>query len=123
MKTIIIIFVAISTFSCATVIKGSKQRVYFNTEPSNSAVFIDGNYLGQSPFYTKLKTNKNYVIDLVADSTHYERVFLKRKICVGYLVADIIMAHTIYLAPSIIVDACYGSWFKLDNPYIFRKLK
>jgi hypothetical protein len=123
MKTIIIIFEIISTFFCATVIKGSKQLVCFNTEPSNAAVFIDGNYLDQSPFYTKLKANKNYVIDLVADSTHYERVYLKRKMCKGFLIADIIMAHTFYLAPFIIVDASFGSWFRLDNPYVFRKLK
>ena len=112
-----------STFSCATIIKGTKENVYFNTEPNNVAVYINGKYIGQSPFYTKLRTNKNYVIDLVADSTHYKQVFLKRKMRVGFLVGDIIMASTFYLCPFIIVDAITGSWYKLDNPYFYENIK
>ncbi len=123
MKTILGIFLIVCTCSCATILKGTKEKVYFNTEPANVAVYVDGNYLGQSPFYTKLKTKRNYVIDLVADSTHSERVYLDRKLNKGYFVLDILMATTFYLAPFAIIDGVSGAWYQFENPYIYRKLK
>ncbi|MBC7391280.1 MAG: PEGA domain-containing protein [Opitutaceae bacterium] len=118
MRTILIFFLLIVCSSCATILKGSKEKVSFISESGNSSVYINGKYVSNTPFYTKLRSNKNYEITMVKDSINKRTIFINRKFKPWYLVGDLLCVHTFYLSPAIIVDALTGAWFRLDKDIV-----
>jgi len=116
-RIVYIFFFSFFFSSCATLVEGTRERVDFTSYPSGATVSIDGREMGTTPFYTKLPVKRNYVVKFSQDTLHVT-VPILRKIQLGYLIPEIIAAHTFYLSPFIIVDAISGAWFKLDKNYI-----
>jgi len=55
-KIILVLVVALSMVSCATIINGGKARVSIDTRPSNgTTIFVNGIEKGQTPLMLKLK--------------------------------------------------------------------
>mgnify|MGYP001234368319 CR=1 FL=1 len=44
--------------SCATVLKGTKQSITFESSPSGASLYLDGERVGVTPVTIKLKKNK-----------------------------------------------------------------
>ncbi len=65
MKYIINFFIIISFIhlvSCATLFKSSTEEVRFSSEPTNAKVYVNGQFMGETPFPLNLESNKNYSI-------------------------------------------------------------
>ena len=55
------------------------RSVKFNTEPQGAKIYVNGNYMGETPISIRMESKKNYVIELkkegyktkTLDMTHY----------------------------------------------------
>ncbi len=56
--SLLIVFSFLILSGCATILKGTKQEITFESSPSGAKVFLDGNLIGTTPFTVKLKKNK-----------------------------------------------------------------
>ena len=119
MKTSLIIFVVFLFSSCATVLKGSREKVYFTSSKGDASVYINGKYISNTPFYTKLPSNNSYEVVLVKDSINRKTIIINRNFKPGYLVGDILLIFTVYLSPSILIDIATGAWYQLDKNHIY----
>lgn len=61
------VFLAVSSFGCATVFKGSSQVVTFNSEPQGAVVVLDGIPMGVTPVSLSLKKNRYKTVMLKKD--------------------------------------------------------
>lgn len=109
----IVAAVAVSFASgCATIIKGSYDVVYFESDPP-AEVWVDSALVGTATLTPELR------IPLESKDVHYvefrlgkERLnfTLTRSLSAGYLVADILLGFI-----PLIVDAATGDWNSIDQ--------
>jgi PEGA domain len=50
------------TSGCATIVKGTTQKVPVASDPSNADVFVDGNLVGQTPTTVVLKRKNDHLV-------------------------------------------------------------
>jgi predicted small secreted protein len=109
-KKVAVVFVAcFFVTSCATLFKGTKEDVRFESKPTNAEVWIDGVKFGNAPIAVTLESKKTYTIEFrLGEKT--KTVRLTNHMSAGYLVLDILAG----LVP-VIIDAATGAWMKLDS--------
>ena len=115
---IIILSSLIILIGCATVFKGSTEEVNFSSEPSEAKVYINGQYMGETPFPLNLQSNKNYTIEFRLEGYENKTVLLNNSVGAGWIILDVVCA----LIP-IIVDAATGDWYYLDNTNVRASLE
>jgi PEGA domain len=49
--------------SCATLFKGTRQEVSFNSNPQKAEVWVNGAKLGETPVSLKLESKKDHTIE------------------------------------------------------------
>ena len=109
LKIFLTLFLCFWLTSCATIFKGTKEEVRFDSKPVGAEVWIDGVKFGNTPAVFQLESKKTYVIEFrMAGKT--KSVRLTNHMQAGYLILDILTG----LVP-IIVDAATGAWYKLDS--------
>ena len=52
----------VCTSGCATIVKGTTQKVPVASDPSNADVFVDGNLVGQTPTTVVLKRKNDHLL-------------------------------------------------------------
>lgn len=63
MKNLIkILLFSVLTTSCATVFTGTTQRMTINSEPQNAKLYLNGNFVGTTPYTGSFKKSKDYNI-------------------------------------------------------------
>lgn len=61
-KVCALALILLSATGCATVVKGSTQKVPISSEPSSADVLVDGNLMGQTPTTLVLKRKNDHLI-------------------------------------------------------------
>jgi hypothetical protein len=112
-KMFALITLAVFSGSCATVFKGNHSRVGFTSEPQGAKVYIDGQYLGDTPIRLKLESRHDYTIEFVKDGYKTKAFHLTNHVGPGWVVLDVILG----LVP-VLVDAVTGSWYDLDQKHL-----
>jgi len=96
--------------SCATLFKGTRQDVNFNSDPQKARVIVNGEDMGQTPCSLKLESKKSYKIEFKAEGYKTQMINIANHIGAGWIVLDVLMG----LVP-VIVDAATGAWYSLDQ--------
>jgi len=92
------------TSSCATVFKGSREEINFNSDPQRAEVYVNGNLMGETPVALKLESKKGYTIEFKKEGFKTKTVNIANNIGVGWIILDVLFG----LVP-VIVDAATGS--------------
>lgn len=104
------VIVAFLFIECATVFKGTSEDVYFNSDPTGTQVYINGQYMGRTPVNLKLESKKSYNIEFKKEGYITKSYTITNHVGAGWVILDVIFG----LVP-VIVDAATGAWFKLDQ--------
>jgi len=96
--------------NCATLFKGTKEEVNFNSNPIGAEVWIDGKMMGKTPVKFELKSKKEYVIEFKYEGYEIQTVNLTNHIGTGWIILDILTG----LIP-VIIDAATGAWYSFDE--------
>ena len=124
MKTILSIILLLLTFSllflnsCATLFKGSTEEVSFSSEPTGAEVYVNGQYMGETPFPLNLESDKHYTIEFRLEGYENKTVLINNSVGAGWIILDILGG----LIP-IIVDAATGDWYYLDETNVKAALE
>ena len=104
--------------SCSTIINGSSQDVFFNSDPIGSIVEIEGSQLGETPCTLKLKRKKAQTIVLKKEGYESSCIYIKKGFEPVFL-GNIILGGPI----GMLVDVCSGAVYKLspDNNFVILK--
>ncbi len=117
MKKVVSITLVISLFllisSCATVFKGNSNKLDLNSDPQGAKVYVNGNYMGDTPIRLKLESKQTYSIEFRKEGYQTKTVNITNHVGVGWVVLDVLCG----LIP-VIVDAATGSWYELDQKYV-----
>lgn len=98
---------------CATIFKGSEQRVPINSNPQGAEIIIDGVSYGTTPQLIRLEVQRSY--DVTLRQNGQERtVTLRNRIGTTWVVLDVIG-----LLIPLLVDASTGDWYELTPGEIF----
>ncbi len=99
--------------SCATIFKGSTDKVGFGSEPQGAKVYVNGTLLGETPFELNMKSNKQYTIEFRKEGFETRSVVLNNSIGAGWIVLDVLGGFI-----PVIIDAATGSWYSLDQEHV-----
>ncbi|MDP8214783.1 MAG: PEGA domain-containing protein [Candidatus Euphemobacter frigidus] len=119
--TIILIF-AVFCQGCATVFKGSKSSVNFNSEPEGAKVMIGGMNRGTTPLVLELPSGKNQLVEFQKIGYLPQQIFLKGETMTGYVILDIVPGFLLLWVP-ILVDAVTGNWNSLEPDNVLLTLE
>ncbi len=106
------------TTACATIFQGSNQKVAMSSEPGGAKVYVNGQYMGTTPFEIKLERKKTYNIEFRKEGFQNKTVVLTNSIGAGWIVLDILGG----LIP-VIIDAATGNWYSLDQDNVNAALE
>jgi hypothetical protein len=110
MSIILIAFLFLLTSSCATIFKGNSSKIDISSNPQGSQIFVNGNYMGDTPIRLKLESKLTYNIEFRKEGYKTKTFNITNHVGVGWIVLDVIFG----LVP-VIVDAATGSWYELDQ--------
>ena len=109
--------VCICFSSCATIMRGSNQKVIILSQPKVANVEIDGLNAGQTPYLARLERRKKHVVRITLDGyTPYE-VTLNRKMN-GWIFGNLLLGGLIGIA----VDVATGSMYSLTPKDVYGEL-
>ncbi len=107
-----------SQFACATLFKGTREEVTFNSRPQGAKVILDGVDVGETPLTLKLESKRTYHITFRFQNGVEKSFQLTKHTQGGWIVLDVLAG----LVP-VIVDAATGAWYKLDTTNVNVSLK
>lgn len=121
------LFVALSgaflLTSCATLLRKDKtQVVKFDPKPENTLVFVNGEYVGQSPVSMQVDASQQYNVKYVNQSYMTEEFAMKKGILNKWLVADLLCIPVTAVVP-LIVDQQTGAWNGIQTKNMPNSLK
>ncbi len=120
--SLIACFTAIIAFGvngCATVFKGSTDKVSFSAKPEGTKVYVDGSMMGIAPLALELKSNRDYVIEFRNPGYETKTVRLNSSVGGGWVVLDVLFGGLI----GVVVDAATGNWNVLDQDSLNAELE
>ncbi len=114
MKRFLSIFLVASLFlltsSCATLFKGNTSKIDFSSNPQGAQIYVNGNYMGDTPIRLKLESKQTYNIEFRKEGYKTKTFNITNHVGAGWIVLDVLFG----LVP-VIVDAATGSWYDLDQ--------
>jgi len=112
-STLLIVSLFLLTSSCATIFKGNSSKINFNSNPQGAQIYVNGNYMGDTPIILKLESKQTYNIEFKKEGYKAKAFNITNHVGVGWIVLDVIFG----LVP-VIVDAATGSWYELDQKIV-----
>jgi len=103
---------------CASIIKGSKTTMTYNSNPVGAEVYVNGNYLGKTPFQMQMKTNQSYTFEFRKEGHVSQTYVVNHYVGAGWVILDVLLG----LLP-VIVDAATGDWNYLDQTNLNASLQ
>jgi len=119
-KSVLSLFIIASFIfsSCATIFKGSTDEVNISSDPSGAKIYINGQYMGETPMPIELKSNKSYTIEFRKNGYENKTVLVNNEIGAGWIVLDVIFG----IVP-VIIDAATGNWHYLTPENVTAALE
>ena len=112
-RTISIILIASLTLlasGCATIFKGNSSKIDLNSKPEGAGIYVNGNYMGDTPVRLKLESKRTYSIEFRKEGYETKTVNITNHVGAGWIILDILGG----LLP-VIIDAATGAWYELDQ--------
>ena len=104
--------------SCATIITGTRESVFFDSDPVGSFLEIDGEEVGKTPCTLKLKKNREYIVVFKKEGYTSGNIFIKK----GF--EPVFLGNLVLGGPiGMLVDVCTGAVYKLSPQNNFLLLK
>lgn len=109
--------------SCATLLRKDKsQTVTFDPKPEKTLVFVNGEYIGQSPVTMEVDATKDYDVKYVNQSYVTEDFTMKKGVLNKWLIADLVSLPVTAVVP-LIVDWKTGAWNGVKTNTMPNKMK
>jgi len=89
MKKLLSLLLIVSITGCATLFKGSSEKVSFSSAPDGAEVYVNGSLLGKTPFELNMKSNKTYMIEFRKEGFEPKNVALNNSVGGGWVVLDV----------------------------------
>lgn len=97
--------------SCAVIFKGNSSKVDTNSDPKGAQVFVNGNYMGDTPIRLKLESKRTYTIEFKKEGFKSKTYNITNHVGAGWIVLDVLLTGLI----GVVVDAATGAWYGLDQ--------
>ena len=110
MRHILLAACVLVATGCATVFKGSNEKVSFSTEPENASVYVNGMYSGKGAFQQNLASNGTYAVECRRPGFEARSQTINHSVGAGWIILDVLGGFV-----PLIIDAATGSWNQLDN--------
>jgi hypothetical protein len=104
---------------CATLFKGTTQKVSYSSDPTGAKVYVNGQYMGNTPFELEMKSNRTYTIEFRKEGYENKVIVLNNSIGVGWIILDVLPLTLI----PVIIDAVTGAWYSLDQDHVNATLE
>lgn len=112
--TIVVMLTAIATLSgCASLFNNKTPSVDVASNPEGATVYVNGNYVGETPVSVDLSVRKEHTITFRKEGYREKTYQVSRTVGIGWVILDILGG----LAP-LIVDAATGDWFMLETDHV-----
>ncbi|MFA7272305.1 MAG: OmpA family protein [Crocinitomicaceae bacterium] len=96
--------------SCATILRKDKSQVVnFAPKQDNTLVFVNGEYIGQSPVSMEVDATQNYNVKYVNQSYMTESFQMRKGVLRKWLLADLACLPVTAIVPML-VDNYTGAW-------------
>ncbi len=109
-KVLPLVLVVLLTVNCASIFKGSRSKIDLASQPTGAKVYIDGNYMGDTPLKLRLASKRDYAIEFRMEGKETKTINVQNKVGAGWIVLDVLGG----LVP-VIIDAATGSWYEFDQ--------
>ncbi|MBE0664273.1 MAG: PEGA domain-containing protein [Candidatus Aminicenantes bacterium] len=107
----IISFLSLS--GCATLFKGTSEKVNMESSPVRADVYVNGQFMGKTPMQLNLAVKRSYAIEFRAKGYQSRTYHINNRVGAGWVILDVLLG----LVP-VIVDAATGAWYHLDQKNI-----
>lgn len=115
---VVTLIVASLLSGCATIFKGSTEQVSFSSSPDQAKLYINGQYMGETPFKLNLTSKERYTIEFRKEGYQSKTILINNNVGAGWIVLDVIGG----LIP-VIIDAATGNWMYLDQTQVNAALE
>jgi hypothetical protein len=115
---ILLVAIGVLVGGCATLFKGGSEKVSFGSNPDKAKVYVNGQYMGDTPVQLNLASKQNYTIEFRKDGYQSKAVIVNSNVGAGWVILDILGG----LLP-VVIDAATGSWMQLDQTNINAALE
>lgn len=109
----LIVFLVLSLSGCAAIFKGNSSKIDTNSTPKGAKIYVDGNYMGDTPFRLKLESKRSYAIEFRMEGYKSKTFNVTNHVGAGWIVLDVLCG----LIP-VVVDAATGAWYDFDQKNI-----
>ncbi len=110
--------VLISLTGCCTIMHGTRQSIGIASSPSQASIWVDSNYVGQTPIIVEMSRKNNHFVRIELEGYQpYEATFSRH--VSEWVFGNIIFGGVIGLA----VDAISGGLYKLTPDQIQAELR
>lgn len=119
-KAALLVAISSLTFltSCATIMHGTRQSVGIASNPSNACIWVDNNYVGNTPLIVEMSRKDNHIVRIELDGYQpYEAAFSRQ--VSGWVFGNIVFGGFIGLA----VDAVTGGLYMLTPDQVQAELR
>ncbi len=112
-SSVVVVVFVLSLSSCAAIFKGTSSKVDTNSTPPGAKVYVDGNYMGDTPYRLKLESKRTYAIEFGMDGYKSKTFNVTNHVGAGWIVLDVLCGLV-----GVIVDAATGAWYEIDQKNI-----
>jgi hypothetical protein len=109
----VIVVLVLSLSGCAAIFKGNSSKIDTNSTPKGAKIYVDGNYMGDTPFRLKLESKRSYAIEFRMEGYKSKTYNVTNSVGAGWIVLDVLCGLV-----GVIVDAATGAWYELDQKNI-----
>ncbi|GHT70850.1 hypothetical protein AGMMS49950_06510 [Endomicrobiia bacterium] len=104
----LLLSLALVNSSCATIFRGTTERVAINSSTQGANIYVDGGFVGSDSVNVKLKRNRDHAVAVKKDGFQTERGIITSDLQTGWLIVSILFGW------GIIVDVATGALFRLS---------
>lgn len=108
----------ISLTGCCTIMHGTRQSIGIASNPSHASIWVDSNYVGQTPLIVEMSRKNNHFVRIELEGYQpYEATFSRQMS--EWVFGNIVFGGIIGLA----VDAISGGLYKLTPDQVQAELR
>jgi hypothetical protein len=110
---LVLVALATGSWSCATIMQGSRQEVSIASSPTGAKVTVNGKAMGDTPLVAKLKRKDKHAVRIEMEGYAPYEMALSRSTS-GWVWGNIVFGGI----PGLAVDAITGGLYKLKPDQI-----